>query len=129
MEKGRQTDVMVMDFAKALNKVNHSLLIHTLHHYGIRNFINSWIFIFLNNRRQAVVVDGAKSGHIPVRSGVPQGSVLGPGLFLIYIKNLATRVSSLTHLYADDTVLYWYSAASEDHATFQADLGKLGFGG
>ena len=97
MEKGRQTDVMVMDFAKALNKVNHSLLIHTLHHYGIRNFINSW---------QAVVVDGAKSGYIPVRSGVPQGSVLGPWLFLIYINNLATRVSSLNHLYADDTVLY-----------------------
>ena len=80
-----------MDFAKAFDKVNHSLLVHKLDHYGVRNSTNSWISSFFNNRMQAVVVDGAESGYIPVRSGVPQGSYL----FLIYINNLATRVSSL----------------------------------
>ena len=86
MEMRQQTDVVVMDFAEAFDKVNHSLLLHKLHHYGVRNTLNQWIPSFFTNRRQAVVVDSAKSGYIPVCSGVPQGSVIGPVLFLSYIK-------------------------------------------
>ena len=75
---GKQTDILIMDFSKAFDKVSHSLLLHRLEHYGIRGNINRWIASFLCNRTQAVVVDGESSTHIDVESGVPQGSVLGP---------------------------------------------------
>lgn len=125
MELGHQTDVVVLDFAKAFDKVNHSLLLHKLHHYGVSDTTHAWISSFLNGRRQAVVVDGQKSDFIPVRSGVPQGSVIGPVLFLIYINDLPTRVSSLSRLFADDTALYRLIATSEDHNTLQSDLQEL----
>ncbi|KAK7095258.1 hypothetical protein V1264_006690 [Littorina saxatilis] len=114
-----------MDFAKAFDKVNHSLLVHKLHHYGIRNSTNSWIASFLHGRSQAVVVEGSRSTNIPVKSGVPQGSVLGPCLFLIYINDLAARVSSTTRLFADDTIVYRLIAAASDHAALQSDLQRL----
>ena len=78
MSSGKQTDVLVMDFSKAFDKVSHSLLIHKLNHYGIRGKTNTWIQNFLSDRTQAVVVDGETSNFISVESGVPQGSVLGP---------------------------------------------------
>ena len=62
MERGIPTDVIVMDFAKAFDRVNHSLLVHKLDHYGIRRFTNKLIANFLHGRKQTVVVDGAKSG-------------------------------------------------------------------
>ncbi|KAK7087826.1 hypothetical protein V1264_021830 [Littorina saxatilis] len=122
LDRNGQTDVVVMDFAKAFDKVNHSLLVHKLHHYGIRNSTNSWISSFLHGRSQAVVVEGSRSTNIPVKSGVPQGSVLGPCLFLIYINDLAARVSSTTRLFADDTIVYRLIAAASDHAALQSDL-------
>ena len=96
---GQQTDAVV-DFTKAFDKVNHSLLLHKLHHHGVRNTLNLWIRNFLTNRKQTVVVDGEKSGHIPLCSGMPQGSVIRPVLFLIYINDLATTVSSMTCLFS-----------------------------
>eukprot|EP00745_Piridium_sociabile_P045807 TRINITY_DN9988_c0_g1_i5.p1 TRINITY_DN9988_c0_g1~~TRINITY_DN9988_c0_g1_i5.p1 ORF type:complete len:555 (+),score=115.26 TRINITY_DN9988_c0_g1_i5:397-2061(+) len=125
LDKGQQTDVIVIDFAKALDKVNHSLLCHKLDHYGIRNQSNTWISNFLNGRKQAVVVDGVKSDYTPVRSGVPQGSVLGPSLFLVYINDLSDRVDSPTRLLADDTILYRPISSTSDQQTLQEDLQKL----
>ena len=94
------------DFAKAFDKVNHSLLLHKLDHYGVRGQVNRWIAGFLQDRKQAVVADGAKSDSVAVKSGVPQGSVLGPSLFMVYINDLPGTVSSPVQLLADDTAIY-----------------------
>ena len=96
LESGKQTDVLIMDFSKAFDKVNHSLLLHKLQRYGVQGTTNTWIANFLNNRRQAVVVSGASSHFVNVMSGVPQGSVLGPCLFLAYINDTPEKLCVTT---------------------------------
>ena len=78
-----------MDFAKAFEKVSHSLLIHKLDRSGIKRKINKWIQSWMSGRQQKVVVNVEQSDYISAESGVPQGSVLGPGLFLTYINDMA----------------------------------------
>jgi hypothetical protein len=85
MASGKQTDVAVMDFSKALDKVDHQRLILKLKRMGINNKTSNWIGAWLSHRFQRVIVDGHTSNSCPVLSGIPQGSVLGPCIFLIYI--------------------------------------------
>ena len=80
MQSGAQTDVIVIDFSKAFDKVSHTKLIDKLHHYGIQGKTNSWIKTFLTDRSQRVIIEGEASSEIPVTSGDPQGFVLGPCL-------------------------------------------------
>lgn len=122
---GKQTDLILLDFSKAFDKVNHSKLLWKLHSYGIRGRVLSWIKAFLGNRSQRVVIDGEESDSIPVTSGVPQGSVLGPILFLIYINDLPDEVCSQVRLFADDTALYLTLESKADSSTLQNDLDIL----
>ena len=111
---GKQTDVILLDFSKAFDKVNHSKLLWKLHQYGIRGNVLSWIQAFLGNRSQWMVIDGEESDSIPVNSGIPQRSVLGLILFLAYIKDLPDEICSQVRLFADDTALYLTIQGDED---------------
>ena len=125
MQNGKQTDILIMDFSKAFDKVSHSLLSHKLSHYGIKGRVNIWISRFLENRTQAVIVDGKKSDYVNVDSGVPQGSVLGPCLFLYYINDLPTGLHASVRLFADDTVIYMTVTSNGDALQLQDDLDRL----
>jgi hypothetical protein len=124
-EKGIQTDLVVMDFAKAFDKVSHSRLMHKLDHYGIRGGTNNWIRAFLTDRTQSVVVSGESSDPAPVTSGVPQGTVLGPVLFSLFINDLPDCVHSNVRLFADDCVLYRQIQSQSDCDALQHDINNL----
>ena len=115
-----------MDFSKAFDKVSHCPLVHKLDHYGIRGKTNTWIQNFLSDRSQAVVVDGEKSSYIDVDSGLPQGSVLGPSLFLFYINDIPCSLKSTVRLFADDTIAYLAVTSEADAVDLQSNLNKLG---
>ena len=102
----KQTDLIIMDFAKAFDKVPHRRLLHKLEYYVIRGSTHKWINSWLSGRTQEVVLDGQDSDPVPVLSGVPQGSVLGPVLFLIFINDLPDNTLSSVCLFTDDCVLY-----------------------
>ena len=99
-----QTDVLVMDFSMAFDKVDHQRLMLELHRLGINSGIITWVKSFLSNRSQTVVLDGEHSDSCPVLSGVPQGSVLGPCLFLMYINGMPDSIKSNIRLFADGTI-------------------------
>ena len=122
---GKQTDIILLDFSKAFDKVNHSKLLWKLHQYGIRGHVLGWIRAFLGSRSQQVVIDGEESESVPVTSGVPQGSVLGPILFLVYINDLPDEVRSQVRLFADDTALYLTMESEDDSSALQNDLDIL----
>ena len=122
-----QSDVVLLDFSKAFDKVPHKRLMHKLQHYGIRSNLHSWISDFLRDRTQAVVLENGRSDTAPVQSGVPQGSVLGPTLFLLYINDLPDYIvnGSSVRLFADDCVLYRRINRPEDAILLQEDLEAL----
>ena len=122
---GKQTDLILLDFSKAFDKVNHSKLIWKLHQYGIRGIALSWTRAFLGNRSQTVVIEVEESGSVPVSSVVPQGSVLGPILFLVFINDLPEKLSSQVRLFADDTAVYLTIGGLDDGTVLQNDLDKL----
>ena len=106
LERGRESDVIILDFSKAFDCVNHRKLLHKLNSYGINKQILIWLKSFLERRTQVVVVENSESEIIQVTSGVPQGSVLEPLLFHLYINDLPESVKSQCRLFADDALLY-----------------------
>ena len=127
MNRQMQTDAILLDFSKAFDKVHHLTLATKLRGLGIVGKNHEWIMDFLNNRQQQVVVEGATSDPAPVLSGVPQGTVLGPLLFLIYINDMPGRISPGTklRLFADDSLLYRTIDNISDAETLQHDLDNL----
>ena len=119
-------DSIYLDYAKAFDKVDHRLLIKKLHLYGISDNVINWIESFLSNRTQTVVVDGFKSFVAFIISGVPQGTVLGPILFLIFINDMDNCVAhSIVRLFADDTRVSKAISCALDVPKLQHDLDAI----
>ena len=106
IDEGSPVDIIYLDFQKAFDKVPHQRLLLKLKAHGIRDGIINWVEQYLTDRRQRVVVDGEVSNWKSVLNGVPQGSVLGPLLFLIYINDLDDNITSNVLKFADDTKVF-----------------------
>ena len=117
--------MIILDFSKAFDTVPHSKLLHKMKLYGVDGNINSWLSDFLTNRKMKVVVDGEESDSVTVDSGVPQGTVLGPLLFLCHINDLPDAVKSTVRLFADDCLLYRSIRNMDDHLALERDLQQL----
>ena len=126
VDECKQMDIFILDFEKAFDTVPHELIKSKLHGMGVNKNILNWIDSFLSNRKQCVIVNGAKSNNEAVRSGVPQGTVLGPILFLIHINDINENVSSETRLFADDCVCYREINDITDCELLQQDINRLG---
>ena len=122
IDVGSPVDIIYLDFQKAFDKVPHQRLLLKLKAHGIGDSITDWIEQWLTDRRQRVVVDGEVSNWKSVLSGVPQGSVLGPILFLIYINDLDDSITSNVLKFADDTKLFRKVNTDGDKQHLQNDL-------
>ena len=115
IDSNLQVDAAILDFSKAFDKVPHSRLLYKLNYYGIRRDVLHWLESFLNGRTQQVIVEGCKSPTCDVTSGVPQGSVLGPVLFLVYINDIISNIQSEIRLFADDVFICKTIKMPTDH--------------
>ena len=125
IEQGESIDAIYLDFAKAFDMVPHQRLLVKLKGYGICGKVLQWIAAFLDGRRQRVIINGSTSSWSPVTSGIPQGSVLGPILFVCYINDMPEVVDSPVHIFVDDTKIYRQITTQSDQETLQADLKQL----
>ena len=110
LDKGEYAIGIFLDVEKAFDSINHAILLHKLEHYGFRGHVNSFLKSYLENRKQYTNVNNKESNQLYICFGVPQGSVLGPWLFILYVKDMS---NSMTHcdgkLFADDTSLLLYN--------------------
>ena len=131
VDDGGSVDIIYTDFQKAFDSVPHRRLAEKIHACGIRGTPHRWIRNFLENRKQTVVVGGTTSQEGNVTSGIPQGSVLGPILFLIFINDLPQNIKSKLKIFADDTKLYARVDEEDENGTkigaenLQEDIDEL----
>ena len=122
---GGVVDTIYLDFQKAFDTVPHRRLMGKLQSYGVKGRILTWIKSFLTGRTQVVKVNGSVSESAPVLSGIPQGSVLGPLLFVIYINDLPEAINSDSFLFADDTKVFREITSKDDAFALQSDIDSL----
>ena len=108
VDQGFVVDLVFFDFSKAFDVVNHAIMLIKLKSLGVSDYFLDWINAFLTDRTMGVAVGGEESGSRPVGSGVPQGSVLGPILFLIYVNFIASGITCSFKIFADDLKLYLF---------------------
>ena len=125
LDEGGNIDVIYCDIMKAFDQVPIDRLLRKVKSYGIKGSLLAWIGSFLKNRKMSVVINGDKSSEGSVTSGVPQGSILGPLLFTIYINDMPIGINSLLFMFADDTKLFREIKNEDDNAYLQQDLDKL----
>jgi ribonuclease P/MRP protein subunit RPP40 len=124
IDSGYLVDVLYLDFQKAFDKVPHHRLISKVKAHGINGKVAEWISNWLSRRKQRVVINGKVSGWKSVVSGVPQGSVLGPLLFVIYINDIDDNIQSKVLKFADDTKVYRHVHSGTDIDILRSDLVK-----
>jgi len=125
LDHRKQVDIILLDFSKAFDTVPHQRLLTKLKFYGINGSTFNWIQTWLTHRSQCVVLDSESSSPVPVLSGVPQGTVLGPLMFLLYINDIIKDIDSPLRLFADDCLLYRVINSADDTRKLQEDLNKL----
>ena len=125
LDNNLQVDTVYLDFRKAFDSVPHKRLVKKLEKYGITGNLLKWLKHFLYERKQRVVINGKSSKWSDVLSGIPQGSILGPLLFIIYINDLPGVVGSVCKLFADDCKLYRNIESEADMMELQEDIERL----
>ena len=125
ISSGGVIDAIYLDFSKAFDTVPHQRLLRKLEAYGIQGNILNWIKAFLIGRTQEVTINGTISEAVSVLSGIPQGTVLGPVLFIIYINDLLENISSTGLMFADDTKIFRLITSRNDSLVLQSDIKKL----
>ena len=125
LDEGKSVDCIYADFKKAFDKVPHKRLMVKIRAYGIKENICNWIEDFLKDRKQRVSVNGKYSAWEKMISGIPQGTVLGPLLFVIFINDLPENIESLIYLFADDCKIWRVIESMGDRETLQRDLQKM----
>ena len=125
MKEREQIYLLILDFQKAFDTVPHERLLMKLKHYGLPHQLQQWIRTWLTTRCQRVIVDGECSEPVQVRSGVPQGTVLGPLMFLLYVNDIGNGISSNIKLFADDCLLFRPVTSLQDACALQDDLDLL----